>query len=592
MFVTLEKNSGVNKDNAIEKLGLKNNWFVQDRSLISGYDGFYSDCDRIESISLTVPFFFFLVAALVCLTSMSRIVSEQRGLIGTLKSLGVGNGQIRMKFIGFALFASLIGAGLGIVIGLTWMTSFLFNAYGLLYNLSSLKYADNTFTILVSLVAAILVCIIPTIFSFTKIVNEVPAQMLKQKAPKPGARVLLERIPLIWRHLKFSNKVTVRNLLLNKARFFMTIVGVTGCLALLIMGLNLRSGILGLPDKQYKEIDHYDLSVTLKSASDQENKTKLNSLVKDTDSSILYYEQNNVYKISSDKVDGVDLEVKTFVPDDWSKLDKFITFNGVSQKGSKVIDPTSEKNGVILTEKLAKWLKVNPGDKIKLQVDFGTSSDPDIKTGDFLVSEIVENYVGHSVFIPQENFKNVFSVKAEFLNAYLNKGTNVSIDDLSSKSLEDSNVLAAIDSNIVSSTAVDSFGSLNSLIWVILGIAVLLLIVVLYILNSINISERERELATLKVLGFYEREVANYVYRETRILSLIGVLFGIIGGYGLTEYILNAVEVNEVMFIHTILPINYLIGVVITLVVAELISQCMRITMHKVDPLISLKSAE
>lgn len=562
-------------------------WYVYGRADDAAYAGFDDNSKRIDAIASFVPIFFFLVAALVSLTTMTRMVEEQRLQIGALKALGFGKGSIAYKYVCYAALASTAGAAGGIATGVILFPKTVWKAYNeTLYQLPAIRLAGNAGYIILSLAVSVLCTTLAAFMACNGSLRAVPARLMRPKAPKAGKRVLLERIPFIWNRLKFSNKVTVRNLFLNKKRFFMTIIGVLGCTALLLTGFGLNDAVTGIAPRQYGEIELYDAAVSLRDASSSDEDTTLNTALSGI-AQTLYYEKIDV-DAGSDEVGKTALAVSLLIAEDPVRLNDFVHF--AHRQDGQIID-FPQGDGVILTEKLAAQLKVETGDTIEVSTQEIDGTDKQVS---LTVAGIMENYVDHNIYITPDTYRALFDAEPAYnlvmVRFYNNDADAVSgyVRDI----IADDNVVGALDVSVLRDNIIDMLQSLNAVISLIIVSAALLAFVVLYNLTNINITERVREIATLKVLGFYEGEVNRYIFRESRVLTVIGIALGLVGGIYLTRYVATTAEVNEVMFRRTIQPLSYLYAVAFTILSAEMVNLVMRRTLKRIDMVESLKSAE
>lgn len=560
-------------------------WYVYDRESNPGYAGFGSDAGRINALALTIPVFFFLVAALVCLTTMTRMVEEQRTQIGAIKALGFRRGQIMFKFMLYATVASVVGSVIGIAAGLFVFPVTIWDAYKIMYRLPEVELGGNVWIIANTFIAAVLSTVIPTYAACRGNLRESSATLMRPKAPKAGARVLLERITVIWKRLKFSQKVTARNIFLNKSRLFMTLIGVMGCTALLLTGFGLRNSITGVAVRQFDAIKLQDAEVVLREASSGFEDSELNSVLADYGSSALYYRELQIDAVSA-KVASTTLTINLFIPENLDALPDFLRLNNTRSDGELTLKP----GGVIITEKLAEWLKLSPGDTLTVST---VRTDGANRAAELTIEGIAENYVGHLVYIAPETYEQEFGEAAEYDSVLLRFDGAFERSEILGSVIGLDNVLSALDISVFRSTVADMLRSMDTLVWIIIGSATALAFVVLYNLTNINITERIRELATLKVLGFYEPEVRRYVYRESRVLTVTGMLMGLVGGVFLTQYVIVTAEVDNIMFLRgAITPLSYALSVVITLLSAELVHLAMRRALKRINMVDSLKSTE
>lgn len=559
----------------------KPEWYVLDRNANSGFVEYDQAAERMNAIARVFPVFFFLIAALVCLTTMTRMVDEQRTYIGTMKALGYGRGSIAFKYLFYAASASILGSIAGLLIGFTLFPTVIFNAYAILFTMPSVILRFDVLYAGVSTGFAVLVTLGATLIACYQEIIITPASLMRPKAPKPGKRIFLERIRFIWSRLNFTHKVTARNLLRYKKRFFMTIIGISGCTALLLSGFGLRDSITSIVGNQFHTIDRYQMSIGLKEAStadkDQDVKALIASEGRITDSLLMFNKTVDIYYKDESK------SAILTVPEDWSKLPSFITF-----KDRITGKPVSiDGDGIIMTEKLAGQLGVKKGDEIVFQ--WG-----DHKTKPVKVSGITENYVNHYVYMPPELFEAVTGEKPSFQGFIAKTGSNESSFEskLSSDLLLNGDITSVGFTNDVISDFNDMIGSLDAIVLVLILSAAALSFVVLYNLTNINISERLREIATIKVLGFYNREVSAYVYRENLILTVIGMVIGLFLGIFLHLYVVSTAEVDMVMFGRIIKGTSFIYSVILTLLFSGLVNLVMFFRLRNIRMVESLKTVE
>ncbi len=560
----------------------KPEWFVFDRDKNPGYSGFTSDTDRIKAIAAVIPPFFFIVAALVCLTTMTRMVEEQRTQIGTFKALGFGKRTIAFKFLFYAGAASVAGSVLGVIIGIAIFPSTIWSAYQIMYSMTNLRPANNIGLAIASVGAMVLVNIGATLMACYGELREVPAILMRPKAPKAGQRVFLERIPFIWKRMKFSQKVTIRNLFRYKKRFFMTVIGVAGCTALLLTGFGLRDSITGLISRQFGGINHYNLAGSLLDPSDSTQDTPLNEILPKLGTA-LYFNQTTI-DASNGGENNAGMSTFLYVPEDAQLMNQFVTL--LERTSGKAIE-FPQGDAVIITEKLAKRLKASVGDTIEIN----RSGE---KAVSVTVGGITENYVYNYVYMAPDTFRSLFGEEPEFTSFIVQMSENspYSEQEALTKLVDTENVLGVLDIGDLKSNLDGMLESLDSVIWLIIVSAAALAFVVLFNLTNINITERAREIATLKVLGFYNGEVASYVYRENLMLTFIGIAAGLAGGVFLHQFVITTAEIDEVMFRRLVMPLSYLWSILFTLLSALLVNVVMLRRLKKIDMVESLKSAE
>ncbi len=558
-------------------------WYVLDRDQNTGYASYVQDTDRVASLAQVFPVVFFLVAALISLTSMSRMVEEERVEIGTLKALGYSKRQISRKYLIYAILATVIGGIIGLIIGFNFLPGIIANMYGMVYELPEVVLEFNAEIAFIGMFFAIICTVGATIYTCIKELIHNPATLMRPKAPKPGKRVLLEKIPFIWKHLNFTAKVTARNLFRYKKRFLMTIIGVCGCTALIVAGFGLRDAIANMIPKQFGEIDKYNISITLKEEKYDEELAEVEEKIQENEQ-IVETLGANVQSVNIIKNDN-NQSIQLIVPEDVNRLENFISLRDRKNKEDKYVLDTS---GVIISEKLANLLDIKEGDTILLE-----NSDGD--RAEIKVSKITENYIMHYIYMSPELYNSTYDTRVEsnVVYAITEEMTEEQEDNLGKKLLEDSENISGV---TFTSASEDMFATvmdnMDMVVWILIIAAGLLALVVLYNLLNANISERIRELATIKVLGFYDREVYSYIARETIILTVIGILIGLVGGYFLTMYILRTCELDITMFDPHVEVLSYVLGVVITVFFAIIVNIVTYFSLKKIDMIESLKSVE
>ena len=558
-------------------------WYVLDREQNTGYASYVQDTERVANLAQVFPVVFFLVAALMSLNSMSRMVEEERVQIGTLKALGYNKMQISRKYLIYASLATLVGGGIGLIIGFSYLPKVIADIYAMVYDVPEVILEFNVGYATAGIAAAILCTVGATIYTCAKILRHNPATLMRPKAPKPGKRVLLEKIPFIWKHLNFTAKVTARNLFRYKKRFMMTIIGVCGCTALIIAGFGLRDAIANMIPKQYGEIDKYDINISLQEEKSEEELQQLEEELL-TNENITETLGANIQSVKIIKDDN-NQNIQLIVPEDVNQLDSFIALKNRRNDDEKyVLDNT----GTIITEKLARLLDINVGDTITIE-----NADGDRR--EVTVAHITENYIMHYLYMSPELYNTIFDTKIEsnVILAKTNEMTEEQENNLGEALLQDEDNISGV--TFISSTA-DIFEevmeNMDMVVWILIIAAGLLALVVLYNLLNANISERIRELATIKVLGFYDREVYSYIGRETVILTILGILVGLVGGYFLTMYILKTCEIDMLMFDPEIKAMSYVLGAVITIFFAIIVNTVTYFSLKKIDMIESLKSVE
>ena len=558
-------------------------WYILDRQQNAGYVSYMQDTDRVANLAQVFPIVFFIVAALISLTSMTRMVEEQRVQIGTLKALGYNKLQIASKYIIYATLATVIGGLIGLVIGFSILPKVIADIYAMVYDVPDVILEFNMTYATAGMAAAMICTIGATIISCYKTLKQKPATLMRPKAPKPGKRVLLERITFIWKRLNFTKKVTARNIFRYKKRFMMTIIGVGGCTALIIAGFGLRDAISSMIPSQYGKIDLYNISVTLKDEYKNEELENIDNILKDYE----YTEDvlnANVQSVTIDKNDNTQ-SIQLIVPQNVEKLSNFIVLESRTDNDEKyVLDDT----GVIITEKLSKLLDIKVGDEIKIL-------NSDDKECNVKVNAITENYIYHYIYMTPNLYNQLYDTRIGYNVVYVNTTDmeESEEDGFGEQILSNGDYISGV--TFMSNTEnifAEVMNNMDLVVWILIISAGLLAFVVLYNLLNANITERIRELATIKVLGFYDKEVYDYISRETIILTAIGMLFGIGGGYFLTLYIIKTCEIDMLMFNPQITVWSYLFGVIITAVFAIIVNIITYFSLKKIDMIESLKSVE
>ena len=556
------------------------NWYVLDRKSNYSFVDYEGSADRIEAIAKVFPLFFFLVAALVCLTTMTRMVDEQRETIGTLKALGYNKATIASKYILYAAFASVSGSILGIAIGFTVFPTIIFNAYGIMYSMPNVILKFNWYYATVSTVAAVLITTMAAVFACNKELKETPSILMRPKSPKNGKRIFLERIPFIWKRFSFTEKVTARNIFRYKKRFFMTVIGIAGCTALLLCGFGIKDSIKAIVDKQFGEIYKYDMSINI-DFNQNENKLDEFKHTLKNDSRISDYMmlQSKNIKIS---YNDIEKDVKFIIPENNDRLEEFISMRNRKSKETLKLN----EDGVIISEKIANQLNVKVADVIKVK---DGEKEFEIK-----ISGITEQYTFHYLYMDKSLYENKTKNQVEF-NEIIAKTVDNSKTfegELSKDIISKENVKSVGFNSGIKNNFKDTIASLNYVVLVMIVSAGALAFVVLYNLTNINISERLREIATIKVLGFYDNEVAKYVYRENIILTFIGIIVGLGLGVALHKYIMLTVELETIMFGRSIRIISYVYSFLLTFMFAIVVNFTMYYKLKKIQMVESLKSVD
>ena len=557
-------------------------WYVLTRESSYSFRDYESSANRMKAIATVFPLFFIIVAGLVCLTTMTRMVEEERGLIGTYKALGYGKATIALKYVIYAFLASLTGAVIGCAAGLRLFPYIIYESWNIIYQMPAIKYASHTILSVVAVASLILVTLIATLYSCYNELSEVPSALMRPKAPKNGKKILLEHT-FIWKHLSFTKKVTMRNIFLYKKRFFMTVIGIAGCGALITAGFGIKDSVQSIIDNQYGQIIHYDNILVFNKNADSDARNNLSDKISSDEyykSSLMDYAYTAEVKIPGS---ADDYSTEITVVNDTSAYMDYVTFR--TRRSKKTIE--LDDSGVIISEKLAKDLNVKEGDNVLIH-------DEDNKQATVKVSGVMEMYINNYIFMTSEYYSQVFGYTPDnnrILGILTSDGDDIQ-SVIGDRYLTDNNVksLTFVKANITRFE--NMIQSLDLVTWVLIISAGMLAFVVLYNLTNVNISERIREIATIKVLGFYDREVGEYVYRENIILTLIGGVFGLLLGMALHAYIMTTIELDGVMFGTKINISSFLISYGITILFSLLINIFLYPSLKKIPMVESLKSVE
>ena len=557
-------------------------WMVTDREALPEYTDYGDNADRLRNIGQVFPVIFFLVAALISLTTMTRMVEEQRTQIGTLKALGYKKSAIAAKYICYAFFATLLGSVLGMLIGEKIIPYIIITAYGIMYhnvaNTISIDYQPG-FALIAS--AASVVCTVgATLFASGKELQETPASLMRPPAPKEGKRVLLERLTFIWKHLSFSWKSTIRNLFRYKKRLIMTVFGIAGSMGLMLVGFGIQDSISDIAAIQYRELQHYDGMVIEDSDATEEEHAELFEYMKENEQ-IAHCNRVQMTKISAPKGSS-SVSIYLFVPESLSEFAKDVTLkNRITGETYELTD-----EGAAISEKTASLLGLKVGDMIPLK-----KGDKEYKVR---VAVITENYMSHYLYMTPRVYEQTFGEMPEYENIVFTMQEDCK-DDLEmagTRILANPGALSISYTSSLASQVDRMLSTLDAVILVLIVSAGMLAFVVLYNLNNINITERQRELATLKVLGFYDGEVSQYVLRENVILTVLGIMFGAVFGILIHRYVITTVEVDAVMFGRNIKPLSFLYSGILTSIFSIVVNGVMHFKLKTIDMVESLKSVE
>ena len=559
-------------------------WYVLNRDAVESYMSFKNDTQSIGAIGTVFPIIFFLVAALVALTTMTRMVEEQRTQIGTLKALGYSKFTIIGKYILYAGLATVIGSVIGVFLGEFTIPYFIVSAYKTsYYNLGDTVVTLNIVHALVASLAAIICTIGATFFACYKELRAAPAQLMRPEAPKAGKRIFLENIDAIWERLNFGQKAAMRNLFRYKKRFFMTLFGVGGCMALLLVGLGIRDSVSAMANNQYGEVFKYDGIVSVDSTLTRAQRRAMLSDVSDI-SDITDYIQANRTMVYATGSNADEKNAHLVIPRDTDTFEEYIS---IRERGSLVDELELSDEGVIITEKYAKLLGISIGDSIYVRLSESDAYPKEVK-----VVGITENYIFNYIYMTPKLYQSLYNVTAETNVLLLKMEDAANTEDISSRLLK----ISGVNSVTMNEDELQELNTvINSLYFIVILMivaAAVLAFVVLYNLNNINISERHRELATLKLLGFYDKELSAYVYRENVVLTLLGTILGIFLGILLHRFVMVTVETDVYMFGRELQPLSIVIGAVLTIIFALATNLIMYFRLKKIDMIESLKSVE
>lgn len=575
MYITLEEDYHLFSDdyskyveNVKEELeSVDSSWYIFDINDNTGFSSYRDDTYRLENIAKIFPIIFFVVAVLISLTSMTRMVEEQRSEIGTLKALGYSNKKIAGKYILYASLATLIGGIIGIIVGVNLIPRIIYMMYLMMYNTKDLIVGYNLDYSLLGLGIAYVCIVGAVIYACFKEMRNNPAVLMRPKAPKAGKRILLERISFIWKRLSFTNKVTCRNMFRYKKRFLMTIIGIMGCTALIFAGFGLKDSIGSMLPLQYGEIFKYEAQIVL-----HEEVSDKTLEVLDNNNDITSY---TMIKMESAKIEF----------NDKSNSDIQITVVDDDIKDYISLGDDNFEEGIYLTKKVSQLLGISENDIVKISNSLGVEKE--VK-----VSKIVDNYLRHYIYMDKTLYEELFDSTVKYNSIFINTRDDIDEEELTSSLLENDMISKVILTSDVAKMMDDTLKNLNYVVWILIISAAILAFTVLYNLSNVNISERQRELATIKVLGFYDKEVYDYVSRENTILTIIGILLGLGMGYFLTIIIIKTCELDMLMFPTEIGIFSYIISAILTIIFTVLVDVMNYFSLKKIDMISSLKSVE
>lgn len=553
-------------------------WYVLSRESNVSYVSFFSNVQKVDAIAKIFPLFFFLVAALVALTTMTRMVEEERLQIGTLKALGYGRGAIMWKYMFYALAASVLGSAAGLAVGIFLFPSVIWNAYTMMYTLPQLHCRFIPSIAITSALAAIGCTLAATLNACWSTLHETPARLMLPKAPKAGKRIFLEHIGFIWKRMKFTHKVTARNLMRYKKRFFMTVIGIAGCTGLLVTGFGLHDSISDIVNKQFDEIFLYNLTISLSEDETAQSAGVEQVLAGHGESEYLTVHQEQ----SSNRYKDMTFNTHIFVPQDSAGFAQFICL-----RDRKTGEPVAfSETDVVITEKMSERTGYGVGDTLLLENNNGDK-------GEFTIAGVAENYVENYVYMSAETYARAYGEAPDFASVVARVGTEKEHrDELSTALLALDGVSGVSFTDDLKESFSSMMQKIDTIVVVLILSAAALAFVVLYNLTNINITEREKEIATIKVLGFFDREVSAYVYRESLMLSLIGTMVGLVLGIFLHAFVIQNVEVDAVMFGRDIRTISFVYSAALTMLFSVIVNLVMYGKLRRISMVESMKAPE
>ena len=548
-------------------------WYLLTRDDLTGYTAFYESATKVDSIATVFPLFFILIAALMAFNTMNRMIEEERSEIGAFVSLGFHKTTICCSYLLYVFLACIIGLAIGLSIGYTLIPRILYTVYAASFTIPTLMtYANPTACLIIVLTTFLLMSLV-ALLSLAKDFRLAPSTILRPEAPKNGKKILLEKVTFFWRHLSFSWKITLRNLFRYKKRIFMTVLGIAGCTALLLTGFGIRDSLKDLIAIQYEQIQHYDATFVLSNKEKQED-----ALLALKENGIEDYRKTNISSFTF-KAGNKNLDFTLIAFLDSQDLDDFVTLRSLSQESLSLSD-----KGVIITSKMAEMLHASVGENISIR-----NSDNELYI--VRVAGICENYISNYLYMNEAYYQEIF--QDDSYNSFLvNLKEDTNQEELSNHLLKTDAFSTIQYTTDNMKMFYDIIAGMNNIVYLIIAFSCFLAITVLYNLTIININERTREIATLKVLGFRDREVSSYVYRETLILTTIGIVVGIFLGLGLNNFVLMIAETDEILFIKTIRPLSYLLTFLIILFFSVIVQIITYFILKKIDMISSLKSVE
>lgn len=549
----------------------KPQWYIYDRDNESIYASYIDQVASIKNLALVFPLVFYAVAILISLISMNRMVEDDRGEIGTLKSLGFTNREIKSKYVVFSLFATIIGSLIGSIVGLIAIPYIIFTIYRLLFDVPNFQFGLNLDSTLVGVIIAIICIVGASIITANKVLKEKPSELMRPKPPKTGKKILLERFKWLWNNIKFSNKVTIRNIFRYKKRVIITIVGIVGCTALMLCGFGIKDSIVDITTMQYDKTFKYDKTIYMDDLSHEEIAELMN------DDAVVKYTVTETLTGTLN-----DSNISMIIYED-NNINEFIEFVDRDNEKIEVLG----NDEVIITDKIADIYDINIGDTINIL-------DNDKRKFSFKVSNIVKNYMGHYVYVNKDVLDSIEEIEYSPNVVYLNVNELSDEEDkkLTNKLMENDKVINVIDTSLQINSVQDMLSALDKVVVILVLLSAMLSFVVLYNLANININERKREISTLKVLGFYDNEVDSYITKEMIILTIVGISLGLVLGYFLTSIVIGTVEMENARFIRHIKLNSYIYAACISGLFTFIVNFVTHFILKRINMIESLKSVE
>lgn len=550
--------------------------YVLGRNTNVGYVCFENDSNIVEGIANVFPVFFFLVAALVCITTMNRMVEEQRTQIGVLKALGYSSAGIMSKYMTYSGLAAVIGCVSGFFLGTWGFPKVIWVVYGIMYNTDKLLYVFDWRLAFFSVLVSLLCSVGATWFSCRLELAETAAQLMRPKAPKAGKRVFLEKLPFLWKRLSFLRKVSVRNIFRYKKRFFMMLMGISGCTALMVTGFGIKDSIADVAERQYREIQVFDLGVSLKTPANEELETRLTELSEEGIADFLCLTESNMDIVTEKGTKSIYV-----VAGDAGRLSDYVDMH--TKGGEKIAYPGAGEG--VITQKLADRYGIAMGDEVCLR-------DGDMHEMTVKITAVMENYVNNYLYLSEDTMESFYGGNLEKKTVYVNLKDDADPHALAATIMELEET-ASVDVNQDTVERVGSMmESLNIIVVIVIICAAGLAFIVLYNLTNINITERIREIATIKVLGFFKRETESYVFRENLLLTVLGMFPGLVLGKFLHAFVMSQIQIDLIAFDTRVAPVSYLYSAILTVVFAWLVNRGMSGKLENVSMTESLKSVD